>query len=45
VPQLAGQADPATVRFDDRFADGQAHASAMHLHALIPSAVKFFKHE
>src|ERR1039458_3574312 len=45
VPQLAGEAETAAVGFYYGFADGQAHARAVDLHALVSSAVKFFEDE
>ena len=45
MPQLAGQAKAAAVRFYNRLADRQSHTRAMNLYALIASPVELFKDE
>src|SRR5258708_260816 len=45
VPQLAGDAKPAAVGFDNRFTDGQTHAGSVDLHALVSSAVELFENK
>src|SRR5208282_5975324 len=45
VSQLAGDAEPPAVGFYYGFADGQPHAGAVDLYALVSSAVKFFENE
>ena len=43
MPQLAGNTEAATVGLHDGFADGQPHAGAVDLHALVSSAVELFE--
>src|SRR5271154_4711796 len=43
VSRLTGNADLAAVSFDDRLGDGQSHARALHLQALVATAIKLLE--
>ena len=43
--QLAGDADLAAVRFDDRSRDGQSHARSLHPVSLILAAIELVKNQ